>query len=163
MIASGTFREDLFYRCNVFAIRVPSLRERLEDLPYLVDDILAGAIDKLGITAPPAVEPAVIDALRGYRWPGNVRELENALVRAAIASEGRPIGISHLPPAILSRRSVRPPKPDLMKTLAEIERAHINAVLEACGGHVESAAKRLGIGRASLYRKLREMGPRAKS
>lgn len=159
MIARGAFREDLYYRCNVFSIRVPSLRERPEDLPYIVDGLLEASRERFGLSHASTLTPAAMSVLRGYRWPGNVRELENVLIRAAIASEGRPIGPADLTlggdATHVENVTVRG---DTSKTLAEVERDHIVALLDATQWNVRVAAQRLGIARASLYRKLSEHG-----
>jgi DNA-binding NtrC family response regulator len=158
MVANGGFREDLYYRCNVFAIRVPSLRERADDIAYIADDLLDGATARLGLSAPPAISPDAMVVLRAHRWPGNVRELENTLLRAAISAGGKTIEPKHLPKVLVARASLVPKAIQPTRTLAEVERAHILAVFEAHGRHVEKAAVALGIGRASLYRRLREYG-----
>ena len=171
MVGSGTFREDLYYRCNVFEIRVPSLRERLEDLPYIVDALLTASTAQLGRTEPPVITEAALGVLAGRRWPGNVRELENTLLRAAIAARDGPILPEHVRPRpesgtvaevrALGNATASAPVENRRasdKTLADVERAHILAVLDELQGNVSVAAQRLGIARASLYRKLREYG-----
>lgn len=165
MVEGGGFREDLYYRCNVFEIRVPSLRERLEDLPYIVDALLAGSTEALGRNEPPTITEPAIAALARFRWPGNVRELENVLLRAAIAAREAPIGPEHIRLSAESRADeVSAARADVQspsamdKTLADVERAHIAAVLGELQGNVTLAAKHLGIARASLYRKMREYG-----
>ncbi len=177
MVQGGTFREDLYYRCNVFEIRVPSLRERLRDLPYIIDALLAASTEALGRAEPPAITDAAVAALGEHRWPGNVRELENVLLRAAIAAHDGSIGVEHLhlPPANvpdLTSRTGResgvaetpaastPFRPGRAsdKTLADVERDHIALVLAELHGNVTIAAQHLGIARASLYRKMREYG-----
>jgi DNA-binding NtrC family response regulator len=157
MIAAGLFREDLFYRCNVFSIRVPSLRERADDLPWIVEDLLAASCARIGIERPSVVSDGAMARLRAHRWPGNVRELENVLIRAAIAAKGAPIQSAHL--ELDGASSVTPPASnDTSRTLAEVERQYVIAVLTDTGWNVRVAAKRLGIARASLYRKVRDYG-----
>jgi DNA-binding NtrC family response regulator len=149
------FREDLYYRIGVLPLRVPPLRERREDLPALAAAILDGLAMELGR---PRVELSTqaAAALAAHSWPGNVRELRNVLERAVLRAGGGAIGRDHLAldpvvPAI-------PAGPGLDLTLAEVERRHIERMLAAEAGHVERAAKRLGIPRSSLYQKIKQMG-----
>jgi len=163
LVAQGAFREDLYYRCNVFEIRLPSLRERLGDLPYIVDALLATSTEALALTVPPTITRDALDALSRYRWPGNVRELENVLLRAAIASKGQPIEREHVLVGMPSEAQASvavtaQARPSTTLTLAEMEREHIVAVLEAVEDNMTVAAQRLGIARASLYRKVRAHG-----
>jgi transcriptional regulator with PAS, ATPase and Fis domain len=163
MVKQGTFREDLFYRINVFPVRLPSLRERLDDLPHLVAEILAANARRAGLVGdrPPPVLPDALEAMRGYSWPGNVRELENVVIRAAVAAGGSPIAAEHLPaltaPAAESPRESTPPAPAL-KSLAEVEKDHIGFVLGVQKGNLQATAKVLGISRTTLYKKIRQYG-----
>ncbi len=163
MVGAGAFREDLYYRINVFPIRIPSLRERLDDLPYLVDDLLRENAARLGLATLPRVTPAALAALSAHRWPGNVRELENVVIRAALATRGD-IDVAHLPPL---DRGLDAPVPAVaaaapsvalgggtIATLAELEREHIARVIELHRGNIRRAAAALGVTRATLYRKL---------
>lgn len=162
MIASGTFREDLFYRCNVFPIRVPSLRERVADLPYLAEDVLRKSAAQLGLSTPPPVSEEALRALSAHRWPGNVRELENVLVRAAIASSGEPIRAAHLrglsDEASPGADASAPSSSTATATLAQVEKEHVSRVLAASDGNLSLTAERLGIARATLYRMLKAHG-----
>ena len=165
MVDGGAFREDLYYRCNVFEIRVPSLRERLVDLPYIVDALLAASTEALGRAESAGITDEAIAALARYRWPGNVRELENVLIRAAIAAGEGKIGAEHIrlrmPSAPVEAAPAGEPRKVVsasQRTLADVERDHVRAVLEEVQGNVTVAAQRLGIARASLYRKMREYG-----
>ena len=151
-VRSGRFREDLYYRLNVFQIRVPPLRERQEDLVPLAERLLAGLSGHkriVGFTAD------AIAALRGYRWPGNVRELRNILERAVILCQGERIGVEHLP----SGFSGQSPVPDLgdRVTLDRIEEMHIRRVLAATRS-LEEAAEVLGIDSATLWRRRKKYG-----
>jgi DNA-binding NtrC family response regulator len=160
MVREGRFREDLFYRLNVFPIRVPALRERLDDLPYLVEEIVARNAGRLG-RAPksPAFTAAALQRLRESAWPGNIRELENVVVRGMIAAGGARVDVPHLPPAA-AQPSPPTPAPGArgLRSLADVEREHVMHVLEALGGNMTSAAEVLGVSRATLYRKMREYG-----
>jgi DNA-binding NtrC family response regulator len=163
MVKQGTFREDLFYRINVFPVRLPSLRERLDDLPHLVVEILAANARRAGLVGdrPPPVLPDALEGMRAYSWPGNVRELENVVIRAAVAAGGNPIGAEHLPaleaPAAEPPSESAPPMQGL-KSLAEVEREHIGFVLGTQKGNLQATAKILGISRTTLYKKIRQYG-----
>ena len=160
MIEDGSFREDLFYRLNVFPIRVPSLRERAADVPFLVDGLLSKKAKQLFSGDPSkGVTEKAMKRLSEYHWPGNVRELENVIVRAAIMAQGEPIDERHLPP--LRRPSVVATTKAkalsfVLKPLAEMERAHIQAVLNAKDWNIQASAHILGISRTTLYKKIRE-------
>jgi DNA-binding NtrC family response regulator len=158
MVREGRFREDLFYRINVFPIRVPALRERLDDLPYLVEEIVARNAGRLG-RAPksPALTAAALQRLRESAWPGNIRELENVIVRGMIAAGGERVDVPHLPPTTSPAQSPAPAAGGL-RSLADVEREHVMHVLEALGGNMTTAAEVLGVSRATLYRKMQEYG-----
>ena len=151
LIRQGGFREDLFYRLNVIPVTLPPLRERREDIPLLAEHFLGRAAQRLG--------PAAVDRLLRYPWPGNVRELENAIERAAILARDQTIEPDDLPPHVTGG-VILGPAPGLERehTLAEAERAHIIQTLERCGGNHSRAAEMLGIGRTTLWRKLKEYG-----
>jgi transcriptional regulator with PAS, ATPase and Fis domain len=162
MIREGTFREDLYYRINVFPIRLPSLRERMSDLPYLVEGILQANAAKVGSPeGPPELHPTVLERLRRHHWPGNVRELENVILRAAIMAEGGPIGVEHLPRLTAQTveaaavRSAARRKGDVLRPLKEVEREHIADVLRVKEGNIKASAKVLGISRTTLYKKIK--------
>jgi DNA-binding NtrC family response regulator len=157
LISQGTFREDLFYRLNVIQLVLPPLRDRREDIPALAEHFLARASGKLG--RPLRLAPATLERLLRYPWPGNVRELENAIERAAILARGEVIEPDDLPPHVSAGLQLGP-SPALPRqiTLAEAERALILQTLERFGGNHTSAAEALGIGRTTLWRKLKEYG-----
>ena len=161
-IRRGAFREDLFYRLNVVPIRIPSLRERPEDVPVLAARFLARAASRMSRPAP-ALSPNACEALAEYSWPGNVRELENLMERLVVLEPREEIDARDLPEAIrvkgaLPASKASPPSPG--DRLDEMERARILAVLEACGGNKKLAASRLGIHRSTLYAKLERYGKR---
>ena len=163
-IGEGAFREDLYYRLNVFPIRLPSLRERLGDLPYLVDDVLARRAPQGAGGSPPTITPEALEHLKRHRWPGNIRELQNVLMRAAILADGQPIAVQHLPRWGEGRDEVGAPlpqggaAPSGHQTLEEVERAHIARVLHEQEGNVSAAARILGISRTTLYTRLKRYG-----
>lgn len=159
MVQSGLFREDLYYRLNVGAIDLPALRERGEDILSLAQHFLEKIAPTLGQSAA-QIDRAAEPFLKAYRWPGNVRELRNVMERAAILSEGKTIGLSHLPWEIVGHA----PKPVEGKvqaegrvlSLAEFETDYVRSVLNRCGGNKTEAAELLGISRLTLRNKLKD-------
>jgi PAS domain S-box-containing protein len=159
-LEEGGFRKDLFYRLNVVSIPVPPLRERLDDIPLLVQEMLAKIHDEMPIHEMPVIDAGVIDALKRYDWPGNVRELRNVLERAVIHSGGEPIGLGHLglkgydqPPS----RNLLPLEPvslegTLRDCINSVAKAKCVEALRLTGGNKKFAAHSLGISRDSLYR-----------
>lgn len=153
LVTRGTFREDLFYRLSVIPIQVPPLRERRADVPLLAEHFLGGFRSQENKTID-GFAPEAIDCLLEYRWPGNVRELENAVAFAVIKCRSRRIVVEHLPPEIREVGNAVRPQGE------KISRSTIEAALQKTGGNRLRAAKALGIGRATLYRKLAEFGIR---
>ncbi|MFN2455650.1 MAG: sigma 54-interacting transcriptional regulator [Pyrinomonadaceae bacterium] len=172
-VETGTFRRDLFYRLSVFPIRLPPLRERREDVHPLVIHFLERFKQKTGRFIP-GISNEALRALINYDWPGNVRELENAIERAVIIASGRQIELPDLPEAI-SRQSIaeharlRDERIEaanaghditfevrVPSSIEEIERQAITATLDYTGGDKTRAARALGIGRKTLYRKLQQ-------
>jgi two-component system response regulator PilR (NtrC family) len=151
---SGRFREDLYYRLAVVEIHVPPLRERREDIPMLANHF----VEKYARELRRDVRGIARDALRlmaGHEWRGNVRELSNAIERAVIFAAGDQISSSDLPGPIRAAQPRDPEySPDLREATAEFERAHILRVIEECDGNKRKAARLLGLGVTSLYRKL---------
>jgi two-component system response regulator HydG len=160
-VREGLFREDLYYRLKVLTLRVPSLRDRREDiLPlahrFLADEGCTGA----GFTR------AAEQALSAYGWPGNVRELMNAVKHGVALARGGAIDLAHLPEELSAAAKpagrkpaaslVARPSAGVLRPLAEVEREHVLRVLEACGGSQVEASRVLGIGRNTLWRKLRQ-------
>ena len=152
----GRFREDLYYRLNVVSIRVPPLRERREDIPDLVDFLLAKHSRALGnlITG---VTHEAMQLLLACRWRGNVRELENALERAVILGEGPLIAPADLPPDLAPVAGDPSLVDDLNEAVKRYEKLHIERILKQTPDKKE-AARRLGMGLSSLYRKISELG-----
>ena len=168
-IAEGNFRADLFYRLRVVTIDIAPLRERREDIPFLVETFARQACERHGL----AERPLSRDALRKlmeYDWPGNVRELKNAIERAAIMSEGEELSVNdleHSPPgkalvggmeATANGNLSVPYTSDFRDDRREFERRYIARCLEESGGNVTRAASILGMHRQSLQHKLRELG-----
>ncbi len=161
LVDAGRFREDLYYRLNVVTIKLPPLRERVEDVPLHAAHFLrrhAAARDGPA----PAIAPEAMDALREYRWPGNVRELEHVIERAVtLASANRPVILfDDLPEAVRVPGSSESGRISLESLREDAEREHIMRVLKATGGNRTDAARLLGIDRKTLYRKAMRYGLR---
>jgi DNA-binding NtrC family response regulator len=167
--STGKFREDLFYRLNVFPIHLPPLRERTEDIPALA----AFFLEKHGArwaSRPQGFTPEAIDALVRYPWPGNVRELENAVERALAVSDGPRIELEALPDDVRSAGRSRVTRgEDELLTYREIvdlardraSREYLVALMRTFEGNVTEAAKRAGVERETLHRLLKRYGLRA--
>jgi DNA-binding NtrC family response regulator len=189
-VKEGRFREDLFYRLNVFPIEAPALRERKEDVPALVDAF----VKRFNVEEGKAVvgaSPETLACLSAFDWPGNVRQLENAVYRAIVLADAPYLqphdfpaisGVAPPPPlaapaagpvgtvtAIASAEQLMTDPPmgapvrilderGHLRTLEEIERDLIQLAIEIYAGHMSEVARRLGIGRSTLYRKVREQG-----
>jgi two-component system, NtrC family, response regulator HydG len=153
-VHGARFRQDLYYRLRVVEVAVPPLRERRDDVMPLARLFLAASAKRFGKKAP-TLTPDAANALLRYSWPGNVRELENALERATALARSDRIGVDDLPPEVGV-----PLAPDVstgeIRTLADVERDYIAAALRASGGNRAKAAEQLGIGVATLYRKLKQ-------
>jgi DNA-binding NtrC family response regulator len=189
-VAEGRFREDLFYRLNVFPIEAPALRERKEDIPALVDHFVRRFNVEEGKKVV-GCAPETLACLSAHDWPGNVRQLENAVYRAIILSDSpylQPFdfpaisGVVAPPPAETAAEAPRSPPISAeaarellaelpaespvrilderghLRTLEDIERDLIQLAIEIYSGHMSEVARRLGIGRSTLYRKVREQG-----
>ena len=158
MVAEGKFREDLYYRLNVVTIQLPSLRERPDDVPLLVEHFLK-EISEQKHTPARRMDPAVMRRFLAYRWPGNVRELRNTLESMMVLADADLLTENDLPPRIAegSPGAVMPSKelPTGM-TMEELEKLAITKALEQCGGKRTRAAESLGISVRTLQRKLRQ-------
>ena len=155
-IQTKRFRSDLFYRLNVLSVHLPPLRERLDDLPELIDTLLRKVLRRSSRPSTRLTDEAVA-CLLDYPWPGNVRELENALEHACAIAAGAEIDVSDLPDSIrryaadiptATSHSIRP--------LWQIERDYILAALRACNGNKQRTARALRIAQDTLYRKLKQ-------
>jgi len=150
------FREDLYYRVNAFAIRLPSLRERQVDIPVLAQRFLARYCAAQGLPLDSkGFSKEALDLFCGYPWPGNIRELESTVSRAALSAPGRlirPLDIEFLHASM----ATAPISGDHLPSLAEAERAHVVRVLEATHWNKKEAARVLAISRGTLYRKILE-------
>ncbi len=158
LVQEDKFREDLYYRINVAKISLPSLKERKEDIPVLIDHF----IHKFNILKGRGIEGVTSDVLSflmDYSFPGNIRELENVIEYAFISCKGRMIGIEHLPADLLEAFSEQNAYFSKTFTLYENEEAKkIHAVLEHHGGNRQKAAQALGLSRTTLWRKIKKYG-----
>jgi DNA-binding NtrC family response regulator len=154
-VEEGQFRQDLFYRLNAVTIPIPPLRDRLPDLPLLVDHLLKRHARAAG-RAITSLTPDAADKLEEYSWPGNVRELSHVLERSVALARGPEIDVDDLPPHLVSAPG--PEAAPSSQSLGEVAKAHILAVLGSVGGNRGRAAAILGIDRKTLYRKLLRYG-----
>ncbi len=151
MVSAGTFREDLYYRINVVAVHIPPLRERLEDIPLLARHFLEKY--SLQMNRPfRDIAPEAVDLLSRYPWPGNVRELANAIERALVVGKPPLVEAANLPLSLAQSR----PVVAAGDSLADVEKAHIGAILERTGWNISRAARILEIDRVTLYNKIRK-------
>ncbi|HEX6201014.1 MAG TPA: sigma-54 dependent transcriptional regulator [Thermoanaerobaculia bacterium] len=155
LAAEERFRRDLYFRISTVPLRVPSLRERIEDLPFLAEVLLRSIGTRLG--RPRArLEGGALDALAAYPWPGNVRELRNVLERSLLLTDRDALERSDLRFGGCLPSAEGETDGDV--TLQGVERRHIERILRAEGGHVPRAARRLAVPRSSLYQKLKKLG-----
>lgn len=162
---AGLFRRDLYYRLNVIDLHLPSLRERLDDIPLLISHLIRKYTSNDEI--PAIVDPGAMDCLVAYSWPGNVRELENVIQRAITLNRGGSICVTDLPDIVSKQELAMPAETSQehflhgdrvtgdqagIQTLAELERDHLIRVLEITGGNRKRAAEIMGINRRTLYR-----------
>jgi len=158
LVQEGRFRQDLYYRLNVIRIDLPPLRERVEDLPILVDHFIRKFAQQTK-RAVQGIEPDALAALMNHRWPGNVRELEHTIERAVLLGKESTVGIRDLPPQLRAHRDSPLPLAEAASkgyTLRDLEREYIARVIENTHGNKTAAAKILGLDRTTLYRKLEE-------
>lgn len=162
MIAGGLFREDLYFRLNVFPITIPSLRDRRGDIPVLVQHFIRKKIREMKGAGIPSLTPGAMERLMAYHWPGNVRELDNVVERALILSNGEPLTFADVSSAP-SRPQASPHQPvtDTPLNLDIVNARHIRSILEKTGGRIEGkagAAELLGINPNTLRHRLRKLG-----
>ncbi|MBN2011354.1 sigma-54-dependent Fis family transcriptional regulator [candidate division KSB1 bacterium] len=155
----GEFREDLYYRLSVFPIKLPALRERKEDIPLLS----AYFLDKYAKQENKELEdisPDALELLMAYQWPGNVRELENAIERAVVLATGNEITAKDLPSAVraLGEKKIYEADNTLSSWIEKLEEDALKQALLECEGNISKTAKKLGIGRATIYRKAKKYG-----
>jgi two-component system nitrogen regulation response regulator NtrX len=155
-IEAGSFREDLYYRLNVLPIRMPPLRDRIEDMPVLVDHLMTRLRMEQGLE-PPALNEDAMAELRRYRWPGNVRELANICERLAILYPGETADGPAVQ-TLLPRSESGLEELGLSDRLDHFEARQIEHALDAARGNIADAARRLKTDRANLYRRMKRLG-----
>jgi transcriptional regulator with PAS, ATPase and Fis domain len=162
MVREGTFREDLWFRLNVFPIVIPPLRERKSDIPALVQHFIDRKSHELGIKNPPRLSPGAIDLLMAYHWPGNVRELENIVERALIVNkEGEALSFDNLLPHQETRETTVRPEVNESLLMDDAMARHIKYVLDLSKGKVHGkggAAEVLGVNASTLRARMRNLG-----
>jgi DNA-binding NtrC family response regulator len=153
-VAAGTFREDLYYRLNVVPVEVPPLRERVQDIPLLVDFFVRRICEKNNLR-PKTIEDDALWGLQHYRWPGNVRELQNVVERALIMS-GERVTVHDLPEEVLADdvAAARAGPSALKEFRDNAERDFIIAALKRNHGNISQTSAELGVGRTYLHRRL---------
>ncbi len=161
-VAKGRFREDLYYRLNVLAIRVPSLRERTEDIPFLVKLIVSHLAAELQLATMPSISSEGMEKLTRYRWPGNVRELRNVLERAVIVSKGQGLNFDFLASDTRDKAASLwtihfPPRPSLVHVVQEMRRNLIQEALSRSNGKKQEASRLLGVSRFVLRRQMKTL------
>jgi DNA-binding NtrC family response regulator len=156
-VSGGRFRQDLYYRLRVIELRIPPLRERRDDILPIARQVLAETAARLKLPVT-GFTPAAADQLLRWGWPGNVRELQNVVERALVLAQGNRVEVEDLPDEIRHAAPgvSAPGAPPAARALADVEREHILSVLDAVGGNRSKAASILGIGSATLFRKLKE-------
>ena len=166
MVREGKFREDLFYRLNVFPLRVPPLRERAGDVPLLARAFIERLARRMGRRLEP-LRPHDLQRLQEYHWPGNVRELQNVIERAIILSPGTRLDVDRAMPGAASPRPPAEPAPAddarilSIRELEALERSNIERALAACGGKIagqNGAAQRLGLAPSTLSSRIKALG-----
>ncbi len=156
-VAAGFFREDLYYRIHVMPLRLPSLRERREDIPLLVEHFVRKHAERLGRPALPA-GPEALRALLDYRWPGNVRELENSIERALLLAKGEALQVEDLPPEVRTAAESDGEEGSYRRERDAWEKSYLEQTLREAGGNVAKAAEVAGLHRSTLYEKLARYG-----
>ena len=158
LVKEDGFRGDLFFRIRGMEIRLPALRERRDDIPLLVQHYITQFAEQMNKSGIAIAEDAML-AMQQFDWPGNVRQLINAVQNAVILCEGERIEPRHLPPEIAGGATTDPGNPDTAgMSLDQLEKQAIRNALQVTAGNREKAAKMLGIGERTLYRKLNEYG-----
>jgi DNA-binding NtrC family response regulator len=159
LVEAGRFREDLYYRINVVSVRVPPLRERLQDIPWLLERFFAESAGRLD-TSLKGISSLAEEAALSYGWPGNIRELRNRMERAVVLGMGQWVMPGDLFPEQSDETAVALQMGSLEDIRQSAEKRHILRALAATGGEVGAASKLLGIGRTTLWEKMRRLGLR---
>lgn len=158
-VKKGEFREDLYYRISVFPIKLPPLRDRKEDIPILAAHFLTKYAEQEGKEIE-SISPDALELLMAYHWPGNVRELENAIERAVVLANSPDILAKDLPTSVrsLGEKKIYEADNTLSSWIEKLEEEALRQALLECEGNISQTAKKLGIGRATIYRKAKKYG-----
>jgi DNA-binding NtrC family response regulator len=154
-VRAGRFREDLYFRLNVLPLRIPPLREHMEDFPMFVEHFIAGFNKKTGRRIR-GIDADAMEMLERYHWPGNVRELENIIERAIVLAPGETISAHDISPSLDGGRGITSESEMEIQTVEEMERKLIIRVLERYGWHQKRSAEVLGIGVRTLREKMKK-------
>ncbi|MEF9427409.1 MAG: sigma 54-interacting transcriptional regulator, partial [Candidatus Mariimomonas ferrooxydans] len=157
MVREETFREDLYYRLKVVTVDVPPLRERREDIPLIVDYQLKRFIE-IHNKIVKGISPEAMEVINSYNWPGNIRELMNCIESAVVMTREDHINVESLPPFLFLSQEKQRTTGKVSKNLFDIERDTILETLNRTGGNKAKAAKELGFGLRTLYRKIEQYG-----
>jgi len=157
LIAKGVFREDLFFRINVFPLHCPALRERPEDIPPIVQSFIRLNTVKtgkkiLGLT------PEAMQKMVQYKWPGNVRELRNAVEYAFVLCPSGGIDVRHLPPKILEAEPQCPPPITIVQNSDDAQKSELIRLLHQTAGNQSEAARMLGVSRITIWKRIKKFG-----
>ncbi len=157
LIVRGVFREDLFFRINVFPLRCPALRERSEDIPAIVQSFIRLNTVKtgkriLGLT------PEAMQKVVQYQWPGNVRELRNAVEYAFVLCPSGGIDVRHLPPKILGAQQQSPPPISIAQSSDDAQKTELIRILQQTGGNQSEAARMMGVSRITIWKRIKKFG-----
>ena len=156
-VRRGTFREDLYYRVNVIRVELPPLRSRKEDIPLLIDEFIS-RFNRIQNKSVQGIDVEALSLLMAYEWPGNIRELENIVERAfVLCSEGR-IDIRHLPAELKGSTATQTASTDLRTTRDMLDAQAIRAALAQSGFNRLAAARKLGIHKTTLFRRMKRLG-----
>ncbi len=156
MVKEGEFREDLYFRLNIFNIDLPSLKERKEDIKILIKFFIQNESKKMGINESFEIEPEALGLIENYSYPGNIRELENTIARAMILADDNIIRVTDLPNQLLNQKKIDSGIKTLREQVRDFELEVIKKTLLEANDDRRLAAERLGLGLSSLYRKLDE-------
>jgi PAS domain S-box-containing protein len=157
LIAQGLFREDLFFRINVFPLKCPALSERIDDIHLIVQNFIKQNAAKSSKTIV-GLTPEAMEVLTNYSWPGNVRELRNAIEYAFVLCSGQWIGVEHLPPKITAGSKRAPTRPHQSSASWEEERNLLVDTLREVGGNQSEAARILGVSRVTIWKRIKKYG-----
>jgi DNA-binding NtrC family response regulator len=156
-VADGRFREDLYYRLNILELHLPPLRDRIEDLPDLVNSMLDRIAAKRG-AMPWRVNPSALEILKNHHWPGNIRQLENVIERATVFATGEELEERDFAPLLKDRQGAPSTDPSGHRTLQDVERLTFIEAYQRCGENKARTSRDLGIAERTVYNLLAKYG-----